>query len=176
MYCPAGSPSPIPAEVGSYTLGGSSSSTGVESSPCEAGYYCVSGVKNPCPAGTYGDSVGMSAVTQCQPCHAGYLCPAASFVGEATADPANRVTECGSVSVYCMEGSFVPELASEGHYTVGQTATTRTNETLCEAGCVVVVVVVVCVARFWGRSDSMIRPLIGVNEQPLLPCRCSHGM
>ena len=47
---------------------------------------------------------------------------------------------------------------------------------MCARVVVVVVVVVVCVARFWGRSDSMIRPLIGVNEQPLLPCRRSHGM
>ncbi|XP_062603182.1 uncharacterized protein LOC134264959 [Saccostrea cucullata] len=44
---------------------------------CPAGSYCAQGVStpSPCPAGTFSNVTGLSAVTQCTNCSGGYYCP-----------------------------------------------------------------------------------------------------
>jgi hypothetical protein len=51
VYCPAGSTTPMVAEAGKYTIGGSSFLHRTSALLCEPGHYCQSGVKKPCPGG-----------------------------------------------------------------------------------------------------------------------------
>jgi hypothetical protein len=59
VYCPIGSPLPVPVSEGYYTLGGIETQRSRQL-PCEKGFYCAKGIKVSCPAGTYGDSMAMS--------------------------------------------------------------------------------------------------------------------
>jgi len=66
--------------------------------PCTVGYYCLAGTTgeaaDPCPIGTYRNTVGAAKVEDCNPCPAGYIC------GQGTYEP----TICPQGS-YCVEGS-----------------------------------------------------------------------
>ena len=56
-YCPAGSGSPIDVSEGYYSgPEDSNEANRSEQTICPAGSYCIDGVKNECPAGTYGSS------------------------------------------------------------------------------------------------------------------------
>lgn len=59
--------------AGYYCARGSSSAT---ANVCQVGYYCPSGTKAPvpCPAGTYNDLTGKSALSDCKACPAGKFC------------------------------------------------------------------------------------------------------
>ena len=63
LYCPEGSGVPLHVRAGFYTVGGDSNDhknmTRSNEKLCEAGYYCVGGVKRACPAGRYGSYTGM---------------------------------------------------------------------------------------------------------------------
>ncbi len=61
-YCPSGSESPAKVRSGFYSTGNGNdrfNSTRTGESLCEAGSYCVGGIKQPCPAGRYGLHTGM---------------------------------------------------------------------------------------------------------------------
>ena len=61
-YCPPGVGSPVSVDVGNYsTPTAASASLRTGSSMCEAGSYCVSGVKYFCPAGRFGLSRGSTS-------------------------------------------------------------------------------------------------------------------
>jgi hypothetical protein len=59
----AGSAKPIAASPGYYTTGGASTTVRDSQVRCEAGSYCVAGVKYACPAGTYGRTTGLRCVS-----------------------------------------------------------------------------------------------------------------
>ena len=100
---------------------------------CEVGYYCSQGVRTACPAGTYGNMTRLQTSECTGKCPKGYWCP------HATISPFSR--RCGSISVYCPEGSSSPIVAMPGYYTVDEYGTdsrlteeTRSNVIRCPAG------------------------------------------
>lgn len=78
------------------------------------GSYCLSGVKQPCPAGTYGNASGLTSADCSGPCPAGYYCALGSAFPLA----------CLGHSVYCPIKSISPIPVSIGHYTGGGDAAT----------------------------------------------------
>jgi hypothetical protein len=70
VFCPEGSVSPTPVSNGHYTIGATSqpghyqtnedAATRYSQVLCEPGSYCVDGVKYPCPAGTFGETSGLT--------------------------------------------------------------------------------------------------------------------
>lgn len=80
---------------------------------CEPGYFCIDGARLPCPAGSYGSSLGLSSPSCSGPCPAGYYCGE----GLAKADLGRR---CGGPQWYCPEGSGAPFEVGIGNYTVGE--------------------------------------------------------
>lgn len=109
VYCPAGSSQPITVSEGYYSgpLSASETTRSVQIL-CEAGYYCINGVRNACQEGYYCEE-GSSSATQ---------------------------HECGNVNVYCPSGSSQPITVSEGYYSGPLTTseTTRYEQIQCEAG------------------------------------------
>ena len=100
-YCPEGSGSPIDVSEGYYSGPETENeSNRSEQTICPIGSYCVNGVKNECPAGTYGSIEGLTTSECSGLCEAGYYCLAGST--NATAN------DCGSVDKYCPEGSGSP--------------------------------------------------------------------
>lgn len=94
---------------------------------CEPGFYCQDWVKAPCTAGTFGSTFGLESPECSGVCPAGFACGPAAAVPKA----------CGSVQVYCPEGSTQPVPVSPGYYSVslaGDDPTTRTSERVCEKG------------------------------------------
>jgi len=73
-FCPAGSPYPRLSPAGQYTDGGNGTAR-EDSKACPAGYYCVNGVKVPCPRGRYGAVTGLQTDFCTAPCPAGSYCP-----------------------------------------------------------------------------------------------------
>ncbi|GBG24832.1 Protocadherin-like protein [Hondaea fermentalgiana] len=132
VYCPAGSVEATPVDAGYYSTGTPEErSTG--QTQCEAGYYCLAGVRINCPGGTYRAEKGAASEAECSACQAGYICPTTrtntspqsvnchddSFNTSLTAyDPAE---------VYCPAGSTWPLIADDGYYTTPETEQTLYN-------------------------------------------------
>ena len=100
-------------------------------STCPIGSFCPGdNTIQPCAAGFYGSSTGLSTSTCSGPCPPGYFCPNGTAVP--TANP------CGSAAYYCPQGSSVPVaciISSISGMTtpfVGA-ATTRTGCEICPA-------------------------------------------
>jgi hypothetical protein len=77
LYCPRGSPIPLTAPPGWYSVQGNSS-TRESIRICPEGTYCVAGVLQECPAGRFGDSVELATPDCSGPCRKGYYCPIGS--------------------------------------------------------------------------------------------------
>jgi hypothetical protein len=92
-YCPSGSSRRQLLTPGFYTIsedqnsdagfppnGPSTISTRTAQVPCDPGYYCPpdTGVRIPCPAGTYGRQSELTTVGCSAPCPLGHYCPLAS--------------------------------------------------------------------------------------------------
>ena len=96
-FCPGTQQtSPTTAQAGFYTTGGTEA-TRTGETQCEAGHYCSGGVKVQCPAGTFGNSPGLSTAACDGPCPAGYYCPAG------TAGP----LDCGDATLCVQHGCAV---------------------------------------------------------------------
>lgn len=76
---------------------------------CSLGHYCIDGKMKPCPAGTYGNTVGLFSKVCSGACPEGYYCP------EKTIIP----MKCGSEHVYCPLGSSFPLKVPLGYYSFG---------------------------------------------------------
>eukprot|EP00644_Phytophthora_capsici_P013892 jgi/Phyca11/119984/e_gw1.40.311.1 len=152
-YCPAGSAARRRVDSGYYTITFPTNSTDlpmVDSAQggfgrqirCEKGYYCVFGIRRVCPAGVFGESTRMTT-PECSD-----LCPKGSYCPEATNVPipwyycpvGTKVQlECGSVDLFCPEGSILspgssaPTPVDLGYFTV-VTSGRRTDETICPPG------------------------------------------
>mmetsp|Transcript_22127 Transcript_22127/g.33207 ORF Transcript_22127/g.33207 Transcript_22127/m.33207 type:complete len:730 (-) Transcript_22127:1298-3487(-) len=117
---------------------------------CEVGFICVDGVRYPCPAGFYCDSLGLTEVSG--ECKAGYYCEEGS--SSSTAMP------CGRIDVFCPKGSKAPIFSKPGYYTNAFNSTmTRDSEVLCPPGhwCKQGVRNV-CGAGRWGNSTGLSEP------------------
>eukprot|EP01022_Parablepharisma_sp_SALTPOND_P016781 TRINITY_DN2541_c0_g1_i1.p1 TRINITY_DN2541_c0_g1~~TRINITY_DN2541_c0_g1_i1.p1 ORF type:complete len:3538 (+),score=416.51 TRINITY_DN2541_c0_g1_i1:4982-15595(+) len=105
---------PVSCNDGEWSIQGSDSCT-----TCPEGYYCASGVKNECPAGSYCPSP-YTAPTDCDP---GYYCP-----GKTAAQLA------------CPPGTYSAAKASTctasdaGHYSHSSTSKTTMDANQCAAG------------------------------------------
>ena len=59
-FCPAGSPAPIPVWKGYFSQGGNvDGTTRVNQTKCPKGSFCKFGLKFDCPAGQYGNELGL---------------------------------------------------------------------------------------------------------------------
>ncbi|EDV25654.1 uncharacterized protein TRIADDRAFT_55968 [Trichoplax adhaerens] len=147
-YCPFGSPEPIPCPGGYFCLdNGLTNYTGLCSAGyycssaakipnptdgttgdrCPAGHYCLSGtsVPKPCPAGTFSNSLGNTALSDCQSCTKGYYCNTTALTtpsGQCRAGyycPAGQSIDnpfpCPPGN-YCLAGSFEGSACPPGQY------------------------------------------------------------
>ena len=107
VYCPIGSSVPTPVTEGHFTTPTDlGEDVRYDEEQCPAGYYCLGGAKRVCPAG--------------------YYCPR-----EGTVEP----VECGNSTVFCVEGSILPERVSAGFFTVGGLGnTTRDGQRIAPLG------------------------------------------
>jgi hypothetical protein len=69
-YCPRGSGAPIIALAGEFTMG-PTNATRNATAPCPSGFYCLGGVKLPCPAGRFGCADRLGSEECNGPCTAG---------------------------------------------------------------------------------------------------------
>ena len=100
----------------------------VDVTSCPRGNYCKNNVQTLCPAGTYGNTLGLSTPLCSGLCVAGFYCPEGTI---------NYVlNRCGSVDKYCPQGSATPQTAPEGYYTTPETGNvmTRTGIEICPLG------------------------------------------
>ncbi|KAL7555220.1 hypothetical protein ACHAWF_018965 [Thalassiosira exigua] len=104
VYCPVGNVLPTPVSVGYYTTGGDEETRGAQEQ-CEAGFYCVGGVKRICPKGFFCPDPGMAAPI-----------------------------ECGNSTVFCEEGALTPTRVHTGYFSVGGTNTTRHGQEIASKG------------------------------------------
>lgn len=100
---------------------------------CDVGHYCENGLKLPCPAGYYGDSIGLNSSKCSGSCPPGFYCPSGTVNKESNF--------CGSSDRYCPMGSSIPLIATLGYYTVDNqgseevsTALTRSSQIICPRG------------------------------------------
>ncbi|KAF0738163.1 hypothetical protein Ae201684_006141 [Aphanomyces euteiches] len=118
LYCPPGSPYPVPVSSGYYsvdsTLGLNSDPTRRDAQlPCEIGYYCVHGQRYPCPGGRYG-SIARETNPLCTGlCRRGFYCPPNST------SPTQIL--CGGSNLICRTGSAAPIQVSPGYYSGSDT-------------------------------------------------------
>lgn len=174
VYCPIGSAAPSLVATGYYTTSHSGNDSLLisysvdgnefrgwarsEQAICNPGYYCVKGVRYPCPAGRYGASAGLSTGYCDGFCRGGYYCP------EGSVSPTE--TECGGDDVFCPTGSTEPHRADIGYYTTGgDGSTTRVGQQRCEPGSYCVAGIRrLCLAGFYGHIHGQI------NETCSGPC------
>ncbi|DAZ95639.1 TPA: hypothetical protein N0F65_002268 [Lagenidium giganteum] len=150
VYCPTGSRLPVTVTTGYYTVwqtfassarddstvedgyldGGALASinqtTRVAQRICEAGSYCINGVKRLCPPGVYGSQSGLATALCSGACPAGYFCQIGS------SDYAS--SPCLDATLYCRQGSSVPSTVSTGYFTVTGNRNTRIDQTICPPG------------------------------------------
>ncbi|ETV67019.1 hypothetical protein, variant 1 [Aphanomyces astaci] len=155
VVCRTGSVAPIGVFAGYYSGSDTTRADAVTresmrwfQKPCEPGYYCVNGVRNPCPTGTFG-STGQLVTPFCSgKCSAGHLTspmhessklPSLKVVGIegyycTQASTSATQIMCGDVSVFCPVGSSAPLAVDAGYYSVGATNSTRVGQALCNVG------------------------------------------
>ncbi len=117
-YCPEGSEKPLDVTSGWYTTG-ETIYTRSGQKPCQPGSFCLGGVKELCPAGTYSSNYES---TSCTPCPIGSFCergspfPTKCKLGTyASYQNMNACTIC-PLGNYCPEGSISPLPCSSGKY------------------------------------------------------------
>jgi len=85
LYCPKGSSKPLSVDLGFYSIDAELSqdiNTGhirTDQVECELGFYCQNGLRYPCRAGTYGESLGLSSEDCSGLCPRGSFCPVNSI-------------------------------------------------------------------------------------------------
>ncbi len=121
VYCPRGSPAPLPVSAGFYSDGG-----GARQRACPRGSYCAGGLKMPCPEGTGGESEALQTAACSGPCEAGFYCEQGS--------PSLFQHRCGH-GAFCPEGSWRPNPVAHGWFaTGGRDSTMRSAQQPCDAG------------------------------------------
>jgi hypothetical protein len=137
VFCPPHSVVPTPVTVGYYSVGVASApgqrqdeeDAAMRSSQiqCEPGFFCVAGVRTPCPRGLYGGTAGLSSATCSGPCAPGFSCSEASVSSSSTL--------CASgPHMYCPLGSYRALDVPAGFYSVNGSLTTRSAVAACSPG------------------------------------------
>lgn len=108
VYCPPSSSRPLPIPSGYFGLG-ESSNRFEQIEICPKGFYCSSGLKLTCPAGSYGEMQGLDSATCSGQCPAGWFCPTASSSPYSRPCPINPGN-------YCPRGSSHPIPVALGFY------------------------------------------------------------
>lgn len=118
-YCPKGSSYPSKVPEGYYSTGDEVSRTydddnhdytiayDIEIAP--PGFYASRGILYGCPAGTYGNTYGLSSSFCSGQCSKGFYCPPQST--------SPKQKECGAPDLICPKGSPYPIPIEEGFYT-----------------------------------------------------------
>ncbi|XP_023933458.1 uncharacterized protein LOC106181652, partial [Lingula anatina] len=117
-------------------------STSAQEVICTAGMYCLIGTHTPtrCPNGTWANSTGLAAESDCTPCTAGWYCQQSGLTypeglcqqgyycpqGSNVPNP-----ELCPIGLHCPEGSATPQSCASGYYT-NQTGTWSCN--ICPDG------------------------------------------
>ena len=115
-------------------------------------HYCTGGKMFECPAGTHGNTTGLSTVNCAGFCNPGKSCPAGSTNPNGASDcdagyycspvlgtKCGEPLPCGAVEQYCPVGSGAPVPSTPGYYTTPEEAnkeSTRESQAQCDAGCV----------------------------------------
>lgn len=93
---------------------------------CEKGYYCNGEVKEPCPAGTYGDQEGLMNSNCSKICPEGYYCPSQTI--------SPFVYPCGGSTVYCPPGTASPLPIPKGYFGIGSSVNNHVAIEVCPFG------------------------------------------
>jgi len=138
FYCPAGTSlsTVLPCPAGTYNpYPGQSLLSACLTVP--AGYYTLNNASSysgtTCDAGKCGFPGATSSACQAV-CPAGYTCATGTGCLNLTSTPDLSPQPCGQNNLYSTGAATVCQHVSAGYYTVGPTALTRTNQTLCPAG------------------------------------------
>ena len=115
-------------------------------------HYCTGGKMFKCPAGTHGNTTGLSTVNCAGFCNPGKSCPVGSTNPNGASDcdagyycspvrgtKCGEPLPCGAVEQYCPVGSGAPVPSTPGYYTTPDDAnkeSTRESQAQCDAGCV----------------------------------------
>ena len=133
-YCPANQVHPLPTALGyyardfvkpSYTSSTQAADLGsgmvhavadelggfAAQAVCPLGSYCIEGMRHACPAGRFGNVVGIVNASCSGMCTEGFYCPEGST--------SSRQHPCGSAAFYCPRGSAGPKRVSVSHFTYG---------------------------------------------------------
>lgn len=137
VFCPAGSETPTRSSEGAFVINGNSAYARSQLA-CPVGSFCVGdGGSELCPAGTFGNTSGLTTSQCTGRCAGGYFCPQGSTSAMSHS--------CGGAHVYCPEGSALPTPVARGFYSVGvlsqpnreqdpADASTRASQRCCEPG------------------------------------------
>jgi hypothetical protein len=130
VWCPLGSSQPQPVSQGSYSAPEAAPAARRTSQvACPVGYSCSGGQRSACVAGSFANTTGATACAKCPSGRFGStqglnsslctaVCPAGKWCSLGTVTPLS----CGSVSVFCPEGSQQPHPVSVGSYSAPESA------------------------------------------------------
>ena len=115
LFCPPGSAAPTQVSVGFYSFttqtGSPRASSGMIQSAqaeCEIGFFCLAGIKSPCPPGTIGSSIGLSSTSCSALCPLGHFCLSGSAAltvsGVVVAYLNDRIQRCPGGTYGALEG------------------------------------------------------------------------
>ena len=149
VYCPPGSASSSVVQAGYFstpTTAAQNKRTGF--SQCEAGTFCVAGVRESCPGGSYAPEAGMSSCTTCSECAPGRIvvsnctatedqdceaCPPGTYTNSSEPNARRCLpcpegyfclrgtaepAPCGSAALFCPRGSQNATAVASGYYSV----------------------------------------------------------
>ena len=140
-----------------------------------------------CPAGTHGNTTGLSTVNCAGFCNPGKSCPVGSTNPNGASDcdagyycspvrgtKCGEPLPCGAVEQYCPVGSGAPVPSTPGYYTTPDDAnkeSTRESQAQCDAGCVKYK----CIqgGGWGGVKCARARVSVNVNVNGLCSAMCS---
>ena len=127
FFCPAGSPAPIPVWKGYFSQGGNvDGTTRVNQTKCPKGSFCKFGLRFDCPAGQYGNELGLIINSCSGKAAPGYYTPPGSTSATQKQCPAGRYGTGGNIDEKCTGP------CAKGHYCPKNS--TNATQSKCPAG------------------------------------------